>query len=270
MSEQIWLRDIFPEVLWIDAVLWEEGFGGVYAALDVLDQFVPEEQKAILDGTLSTFDLIPPMDRPAAVAALAAEAPHGLPDDLGHGLLLYPSCPGAWLYDGISEDDLDRKRGVEYLTEATRRNFVSHSGHSTELRMAWFARYVQHRKIRYPADDPAYALFPRYPHDLSEDERSIVQSMVRSIFLAMRAARDPADIAASREWAQTFWRENIRLAPCKLTRPYPGEGIDEDSAQRPETMIRVRPARLKSQLKRPSRGRRAEPHRVLAKSATFY
>ncbi len=25
MSEQIWLRDIFPDMLWIDAVLWAKG-----------------------------------------------------------------------------------------------------------------------------------------------------------------------------------------------------------------------------------------------------
>jgi len=63
MEPSSWNKDALPEFIWIDAIAsscdWPRAVSLIQETLDVLDDFYPTGAREIIDGTLSSFALIP-------------------------------------------------------------------------------------------------------------------------------------------------------------------------------------------------------------------
>jgi len=206
-------RQTQPDMLWLAALLIEfEADWRRVDCLEAIDPFVPKWRKHIVDGRLTSFELIPQRRRPAARRALWDREPEALPEALGHALAFFPDCPGAWLYEEWAEErDHDAPAGLAYLRRLLTETTDSRSVFSEHARMLAFGRQLAHRKIFLPASfdvDP----FTRYPGGTTQEEGARVRQFCRMTFdTSLMADGDEA----REQWARRFWRECGRLARSK-------------------------------------------------------
>jgi hypothetical protein len=81
----------------IHLLTWTYAPKALREALDLLDSFISSDSKEILLGTISAMALVPENRRDEARRTLidAHLFEILLPEDLLHGLALYPNCPAA-------------------------------------------------------------------------------------------------------------------------------------------------------------------------------
>jgi Family of unknown function (DUF5677) len=221
--EYSWHHQMLPDFLWIAFVLGRRcDWRAVYSALEVVDRFVPDGPR-FADGRLTTFALVPEDQRQAARAALEREAPHALPEQLGHGLGLYPSCPARWLYgDWLASHEPDPAVGIPMIRSLIADHTDKFGVQETRLRMAAFSRRVTHGKVSHPGTG-VLALFPRYPHALNESEQRSVESVLRAMWLGL-FGQEVAEYPDVLQWPRDFWRLNRELVTCQV--PYEREEIE--------------------------------------------
>ena len=210
-----WPHDGLPECIWIAAVSDETGRrAGAHGPLNVLESFVPPDGTAVLDGRISRFYLVPPERRAEARAALREQAPHGLPDGLGHALAQYPDCPAAWLYeDWLAENSCDAAKGVQYMSDLVRPMIPSRDSHSAELRCMVIARIAKAGKLHFGPEVETVELLPKYPTYLDEDDRAKVESFIRATWNTIQNMTDSGAVEKS-EWCSYFWRRSYEISPC--------------------------------------------------------
>ena len=210
-----WPHDGLPECIWIAAVSKETGRrAGAHGPLNVLESFVPREEAAVLDGRISRFELVPPERRAEARAALREQAPHGLPDGLGHALAQYPDCPALWLYDDwLVENSCDAAKGVRYMSDLVGPMIPSRDSHSAELRCMVIARIAKAGKLHFGPEVDTVELLHKYPTYLNEDDRAKVESFVRATWNSIQSMTESAEVERS-EWCSYFWRRSYDISPC--------------------------------------------------------
>lgn len=210
-----WMHQGLPECIWIAAVSKESrARAGAHGPLDVLEQFVPEDESDVLDGRISRFALVPPESRAEARATLRERAPYGIPDDLGHALTQYPACPALWLYeDWDAENECDVARGISYLSELVEPMIPPRDSHSAQLRLMVIARQAKAGKLHMTRDVETAELLPKYPTYLSRDDQRKVESFVRATWNSIVNIGSDGQFEVS-DWSRGFWHRSYEISEC--------------------------------------------------------
>lgn len=119
-----WVKDLLPEMLWLDSVLSSaelrvstERF---HRTLDVVDGYMPDDSKQVVTGLVSSFALVPHARREDVRSLLKRIGLFNkvFPREFLAVIGNYPNCPMSWLLDGedISNDEL--ASGVERAKES--------------------------------------------------------------------------------------------------------------------------------------------------------
>lgn len=237
LIERSWHREMLPDFLWIALMIGSRSdWRAIYSALSVVDRFVPDGPR-FADGRLTTFALVPEVDRGAAREALRRETPHALPDVFGHVMGLYPTCPARWLYaDWLSEHEPDREQGLSLVRQLVDEHTDKAGVKETRLRMAAFSRRVTHGKMSHPGTG-VFKLFPKYPNGLNPQEQRQVESLFRGMWMAFYG-QEAETYPEVLRWPRDFWARNRELTPCDI--PFHREETempDEDGPIDPEPLL---------------------------------
>lgn len=240
LREVSWYRDMLPDFLWLALMLGRRSdWSAAYSALAVVDRFVPEGPR-FADGRLTTFGLVPEENRVAARTALRDEAPHALPDQFGHVMALYPTCPARWLYeDWFDRHGPDPEVGLSLVRSIIADHTDKGGVRETRLRMAAISRRVTHGKL-FHTGEGTMKLVPKYPNGLAKSEQKQVESVMRAMWgssFGIESEKYPELL----EWPREFWRRNRELVGCRVLVPKREEVVmsDEDGPVDPEPLMQL-------------------------------
>lgn len=240
LREVSWYKEMLPDFLWLALMLGRRSdWGAAYSALEVVDRFVPEGPR-FADGRLTTFGLVPEESRAAARVALRDEAPHGIPDQFGHVIALYPTCPARWLYeDWLDRHDPDHEAGLPLVRSIIADHTDKGGIRETRLRMAAISRRVTHGKLSHSGEG-TMKLVPKYPNGLTESEQRQVESVMRAMWgssFGMESEKYPELL----QWPGEFWRRNRELVGCRMSVTEREEVVmpDEDGPVDPEPLMQL-------------------------------
>jgi hypothetical protein len=241
LAELTWHVEVLPDFLWIAYTLGRRSeWWAVRRALDVIDQFVPEDGD-VVDGRLSAFDFVPPENRSSVRAALEVEAPGAFPSAFGHAIGFFPDCGAIWLYeDWLQRHTPDPTVGLPLLRSIVAEIAVKNNVWSTRARLMSMARQAKHRKWSYQRGS-ILDLVPKYPDGLSTSEQGMLETSIRASWMAWFGAylqnhQEP------KQWSRSFWSQARDLAPCavpKFERREPTLFGDENGAVDPEPLMRL-------------------------------
>lgn len=241
-----WLRDTFPDMLWLCSVISQHGDEGMSLAAKFIDQVdsvidsaaadgrIQRPSDFLLGGELASFELVPEELRSEAIYALRDNGLYdkGVPGILARALGRYSDMPGAWLLDGwrgrepiIGPDEQER-----YLSKVVLDSSHGQSAVATRAKcMILRARIKAGNIILSPEVFEEWRdVLPRYPFDITEEERRRIEPSIRATFLAFASgkygvAEDGTDTPAL-TWAKTFWRQNWKLYKCRTNDDSPPSG----------------------------------------------
>ena len=98
-----------------------------------------------------------------------------------------------------------------------RTSFSGRSPVPTRAKAIVLRGYVVAERIKFATHIETFDLLPRYPHDLDQSEVQRVESFVRVSFGSlMELSEHEEEEPAAIKWAQTFWRANWSIYPCRL------------------------------------------------------
>src|SRR5262249_20411130 len=109
MTSVPWLRDTFPDMLWLAMLITEHGTKGMHIAarlLDranaVIDQADARPDGLILTGQLTAFERVPESSRAPILQALKKDGLYeiAVPWVFARSLMKYDDVPGMWLFNG--------------------------------------------------------------------------------------------------------------------------------------------------------------------------
>lgn len=226
-----WLRDVFPDMLWICATLYKQGeIKGMKMVATVLDRvttLMPQttghdgtETPALLTGTLTSFDQVPQDLRKDVLSALQDDGLYekAFPRVLVNALSKYKGLPGAWIFDGWDggAEIGDPDDPEEFLQGVVRAAPGGGTSLATKSKATVIRAYIVARKMVFGYQPEWADALPRYPHDVTEEERQRLESTLRAMFnvlVGMPLTEDDSD-ASMLQWAKSFWRQNWSLYDC--------------------------------------------------------
>ena len=237
-----WLRDQFPDYLW---VCWhladkiDRGRSTVVATMNVVNEVLDEvlgdsaADRTVFDGSLTSWESLPPQTREAVLDALTDRGVHDLviPETFAQALGMYPGAPGSWLTarwrarDGFRVDPEVAERALAPVIVA------SMSGRDTvgtQTKMLNFRALLIAEKIKFSFEIETVHLLARWPDELTDEERARVESFVRASFGATSVMVLDEEGSRRLAWARTFWQSNWRLYPCRVANEG-GEDFDQES-----------------------------------------
>lgn len=247
MMDIMWARDRLPDLLWICGMFAhhgeQDGLDVILSTFSVLERYLPEErfdsrgrsERPFFTGALTAFESVPGSKRQDAVADLLE---NGLYEDacpwlFARAMSKYENAPGAWLLSGWQEPGVPLVAADEperFLCAVVTQAMDGHSRISTLTKAVVVAQYAKAGRLTLPASAiDELEVLTRYPFDVTEGEREVVESFLRATFSALigsgnsSAESDPALV-----WARDFWRANWRLYPCRTA-----NGPTEDPAGAP-------------------------------------
>ena len=254
LHEIPWLRDVFPDMLWMCAVL--ENLGerlGINACNEVLARLAPlvpasetdeERPVKLLTGSLTSFDLVPVNRRQEALDLLRDDGLYeaAFPWLLVRALGKYSEMPGAWLLDGWKDkiQIVPEKAPEQFVQQVVRAAWGGQTPIATLCKAIWLRPYLYAGRIKFIAGvaDEWLDLMPRYPTKVTEQERMRIEPSLRAMFGVVYEGlgRKAEDTAAGVRWAKSFWRQNWSLYDCMPTEPgvptpAPEDGIPPWKAQ---------------------------------------
>ncbi len=229
-----WLRDGFPDMLWLCSILKgrdSEQLLTCCRALDVIDDMTGppdssqhEPTASLLHGTLTSFESVPDSLRPPILTALKDRGIYSdaFPEDFAHALGMYPKAPGSWIIEPWKDAGLsiDWERAQRFLSAAIVACQSNRDATPTAAQFLWLRALVKHRRLRLPRDLAERMaipdLFSRYPDRLSDKEMSSTESLIRSMYGGCVAASEHGVGTESDavRWAKQFWRSNWKIFPC--------------------------------------------------------
>lgn len=232
-TEVPWLRDVFPDLIWICAAIHHlgerRGISTVTRVLDLLDPLLPAaqgetEQRApgLLSGSLTSFDLIPSTRRAEAISILqdAGVYEDAFPWRLVRGLEKYEDAPATWLRDGWRNNvQIVPESAPElYLHEVVVAAAGGQTRVATLAKAIWLRAQFKAGRIQFSTKLDWLDIMPRYPHAVTEEERSYIEPSLRAMFGAVFGTQNINKDAAQpgMNWASSFWRQNWRLYQCIL------------------------------------------------------
>jgi len=129
-TQVFWWRDIMPEFLWIESLT---RYYGEPAAVKVFNEFLTEADKfndntdEILDGTVTSFQLIPETQRQRFIDSIPAHVLSAVIRPFGAILGPYPECPMAWL---VPKPFTEQNRAISTLRTSVGNLFDGHSDYA--------------------------------------------------------------------------------------------------------------------------------------------
>lgn len=244
MKSVPWLRDVFPDMLWICSVLDDDPRARVFACAKVLDTITDALPKPAADdtapltitGALTSFEAVPEDKRETVLDALEEADLYevAVPEDFAHCLAMYPDAPGQWLLAprkrrGIA---VDWEKAQAHLKRVILACADGRTPASTAAKLVYLRAYVRAGRFHVFQGMEGPELLARYPHGLSEDEIQRAEAFVRATFLGLLGLGDDAVAARRLAWAQAFWRKNWSIFPCSqpasTTAPSAGAKRDND------------------------------------------
>lgn len=206
------------------------GTTNIAGVMDRLEQFVPKRDDGrvatVLDGTLECFDAVPEDRREEALRALKADGLYeeAFPWLLVRALSKYTDVPGSWVLQGWdgNEQIVPEDAPARYIADAIIGAWHGRSEVATRAKMLYFRGYINAGLMHFPEGMRWVELLPRYPHDLTDDERRMVEASGRATFLTLWATAH-IDTPHAEDWAPSFWRQNWSLYECKTEDPNPSE-----------------------------------------------
>lgn len=229
----VWLRDAFPDYLWVCSLLasdLDRGTKVVTATMDdvneTLDRVLGNKapDRPVLDGSLSSWEKVPEKARAPVLDNLKAAGGFELafPEEFAHVLGMYPGAPGSWLIEPWRQEGLsiDPERAERSLNQTIRESIHGQSPVATKAKAMALRGLLEAEKIVFGADVETVNLLSRYPGGLTPDELAQVESFIRAAFgiSGLREAKEEPDSLSPRAaWAQTFWRSNWRVFPCRIS-----------------------------------------------------
>lgn len=232
-----WLRDTFPDMLWVCAVISHNGDEGMLLVAKFVDRImsvidaaategrVAKPEDLLLGGELTSFEEVPKELRNEIIYALQSDGLYeeGVPGILARVLGKYSEMPGSWLLHGwrgrepiIPPDEQER-----YLAKVVLDSSHGQGAVATRAKcMALRARFAAGKIVLTPEVFEEWKdLLPRYPFNASEEERRHIEPSIRATFLAFSSdnygAREDRTDTPALSWAKTFWRQNWKLYKCK-------------------------------------------------------
>lgn len=238
-----WLRDTFPDMLWVCALISQHGDEGMLLAARFIDRIesiidaaaiggrVTKPENLLLGGELTSFEEVPEELRSEIIYALRSDGLYEecIPGILARALSKYSDMPGTWLLDGwrgreqiIPPDEQERNLAKVVLDSSHGQSAVATRAKFMPLRARFIARKVA---LNPEVFEEWKDVLPRYPFDVTEEERRRIEPSIRATFLAFASdkygvAEDGAD-TPSLAWARTFWRQNWKLYKCKTSGDQP-------------------------------------------------
>ena len=211
MEQTFWTRDLLPQFLWIDSLVYRYGepaassiFGDFLSAAD---QFNTSD-KNILDGSIGAFQLIPEDRRSGFVEALRDKISFAIAEPFGNVLSLYPECPMYWMIAG--EFDA-REDAVSKVRSALERLTPGKDDRAGLCRVLPLTRLFAHDKL-FISDHLTELVdaIRSYP----KGDRYRVEAFARSVHNSMMIGKEQEgpDILS---WSRSFWRTNRNLVPCR-------------------------------------------------------
>lgn len=227
-----WLRDQFPDYLWVCSILSEElerGTRTLNATLDHVNNSLDvalnncAEARPVLDGSLSSWEAIPEAVRPRVLEDLRVADLYELavPETFAHVLGMYPKAPGSWLIQRWRDSGLsiDPELAESRLNETIRASFHGRDPVATRAKAFALRGFVLAGRIYFGQDVKTVELLPRYPHELNQEEVARVEGFIRASFGALHGLRDGPDEGrgdSDPTWPAQFWRANWRIFSCHL------------------------------------------------------
>lgn len=254
-----WLRDTFPDLVWMCSLITAHGgkAGMELAArfIDCVEDVVnygkadDAEDALMIDGSLTSFDLVPEDQRVEVVAELWRRGLYedGFPWLLARALGKYEGVPARWLIDGWRghEEIVAASAPESYLRRTVADAVHGQSSTATKAKaLVLRARFKHGKIILAPEIGREWAhILPRYPDEITEEERRRIEPSIRAAFMTFSAlhGREDGSPDPALEWAQTFWRQNWKLYACEL----PAEAIDSAAEDSTSAIIQARSQWLK-------------------------
>lgn len=227
LHEVPWLRDVFPDMLWICSRLAPDPEARLLPTAKLLDTIteataphLPKESSplVVITGTLTSFEGLPQQAREAVLQILVERDLYedACPDDFAHSLGMYDAAPGSWLLAPWKQrgHTIDWERAQAHLRSLVTSAPDGRSALATAAKHLHFRAVVLADRIRFSREVTTVDLLSKFPHGLTEDERKRVDTFVRASFLAMLNLLEKPGAPSRLAWAQEFWRRNWSIYPC--------------------------------------------------------
>lgn len=235
MTLTYWLKDDFPNMLWLCMLCQRYEDRGMVIARKVFDavERILEEEYGSMDdvpkdifvnGMLTSFDTVPESLRSKIITELETMRAYdtAFPKDLSVALNRYENPPGRWIWEGSGREaqpsDEEKLKAQKLLAETTDACWSGRNECSTWAKMAVTSALFSSGRVKISA---AIAqdwgqLLPKYPHGLTDDERKKAEASMRAMYqgIAHMPAGNNSDLQS--KWAKEFWRSNWTLYECKL------------------------------------------------------
>ncbi|MBD7999550.1 DUF5677 domain-containing protein [Oerskovia gallyi] len=265
-----WLRDVYPNLIWMCAVLHnhgiDQGTGVITGTLDRLQDFFDsngvevdrtgDEVRSVgpvLDGTLQSFDAIPQASRTAAIDALKIGGLYeeAFPWPFARAMANYQDLPGAWILDGWRghEEPVSREPPEEFLRRTTIAAWHGQNDVATRAKVLYTRAFMQAGKVSFGENVTFLHMLTRYPNELTRDECRQVEASMRAMFGVLWGSTGTNGYSADIQcWAVSFWRSNWRLYACQKETEAADEPADArigeegpatDESENPEAGWRV-------------------------------
>lgn len=209
-----WTRDLLPEFLWI------EYLRQAYNELVFLELYTEVTQciSSYADGSTNFLGFISDFGRISDDKKKEILIDHkelvvtAFAEPFGQILILYPKSPAAWLLpeNWIAKQSFDKNASLSSLKATVEKLFQGKDPYSGYLRMIPLRRLFESGKIFLPKTLKIVELLPKYPHNLSDEDRSFCESFGRAIVTPIMQEN-----LADRGWSKYFWRRNFELSPCE-------------------------------------------------------
>ncbi|MBA0125527.1 hypothetical protein H0B56_08240 [Haloechinothrix sp. YIM 98757] len=228
-----WLRDSFPDMLWLCALIKLYGDKpGMLLAGKVLDRIdsvlgleegdgSEDSKRLILTGEMTTFDKIAVEDRSAVLAALQEDGlfEQTFPWVLVRALQKYHSPPAAWLFEGWRGNDkiIPDNQPEQFLRELISDASHGQSAMATKAKAMVIRAWLKTGKLMLAKEigEVWDNILPRYPDEITEEERQRIEPSIRATFMTLTSNPDrELEKSPGLTWAKTFWRQNWKLYEC--------------------------------------------------------
>jgi len=210
-----WKRIQIPEFLWIASLAeyysgqpWHNKYEGL---VNVMGTYV-KDRKFVFMGLISDFDKIPKKSR-AKIVKIHKDSINSLfSNPVGDILCLYPKCPANWLLSSDWKKDNESKKAdaLQKLSKLLIKLYHAKDKHAAYVRMMPFKQILKYGKIRFPSDSELVDLLPKYPDNLTEDDKRKCEAYCRTITNMVIN-----DNLKDSNWPEYFWNRNIKLSQCK-------------------------------------------------------
>ncbi|MFJ2014699.1 DUF5677 domain-containing protein [Streptomyces globisporus] len=230
-----WVRDDFPDLLWIALIIEQEGDDGarLISSLqqDWLEQTRDAEYSFELDGRLSSLENMSASARSDFLNLISGyDSARLIPKALRTIAGWYPGMPGRWAFAEIgapSASEID-----EMLDTLIRALLLCLGRRGKALTVAAPLGWLL-LSGRLHLQESQISILSSYPIDPAS--RPMAEAILTSMYGAAKGLAEVGEEAphAERGWAAHFWNANWELTPCMTgdSPPTIMEGADVTSAQ---------------------------------------